>query len=131
MTREYRKLFEKVFHECDSLSELLLKFDVYHINYPDELWPRMKYISSILETFKHSSALENDFTAWAIANADKVTTVQRASQWLSNTFDGRHNSKLNFTLLKDWISKNGLKLEAAVGKKRKRRNHKKMRKQHL
>lgn len=95
MTRDYRKRFEKIFHDCNSVSELLLKFDVSHINYPEETWPKMKYLFKILKTFRHSKDLDNDFIAWTYAHAHEVVNAEMASQWLSNMVHKVSNTKVN------------------------------------
>lgn len=95
MTRDYRKRFEKIFHDCNSVSELLLKFDVSHINYPEETWPKMKYLFKILKTFRHSKDLDNDFIAWTYAHAHEVVNAEMASQWLSNIVHKVSNTKVN------------------------------------
>ena len=128
MTRDYRKRFEKIFHDCNSVSELLLKFDVSHINYPEETWPKMKYLFKILKTFRHSKDLDNDFIAWTYAHAHEVVNAEMASQWLSNMIHkvsntkvnrSKLNTKLNTRLMFWWIRENGIKLAPTSKKHRK------------
>ena len=128
MTRDYRKRFEKIFHDCNSVSELLLKFDVSHINYPEETWPKMKYLFKILKTFRHSKDLDNDFIAWTYAHAHEVVNAEMASQWLSNMVHkvsnakvnrSKFNTNLNTILMFWWISENGIKLVPTSKKHRK------------
>ena len=128
MTRDYRKRFEKIFHDCNSVSELLLKFDVSHINYPEETWPKMKYLFKILKTFRHSKDLDNDFIAWTYAHAHEVVNAEMASQWLSNMVHKVSNTKVNRSkfntnlttiLMLWWIREIGIKLVPTSKKHRK------------
>lgn len=128
MTRDYRKRFEKIFHDCNSVSELLLKFDVSHINYPEETWPKMKYLFKILKTFRHSKDLDNDFIAWTYAHAREVVNAEMASQWLSNMVykvsntkvnRSKFNTNLNTILMLWWIREIGIKLVPTSKKHRK------------
>lgn len=128
MTRDYRKRFEKIFHDCNSVSELLLKFDVSHINYPEETWPKMKYLFKILKTFRHSKDLDNDFIAWTYAHAHEVVNAEMASQWLSNMVHkvsntkvnrSKFNTNLNTILMLWWIREIGIKLVPTSKKHRK------------
>ena len=128
MTRDYRKRFEKIFHDCNSVSELLLKFDVSHINYPEEIWPKMKYLFKILKTFRHSKDLDNDFIAWTYAHAHEVVNAEMASQWLSNMVHkvsntkvnrSKFNTNLNIILMLWWIREIGIKLVPTLKKHRK------------
>ena len=128
MTRDYRKRFEKIFHDCNSVSELLLKFDVSHINYPEETWPKMKYLFKILKTFRHSKDLDNDFIAWTYAHAREVVNAEMASQWLSNMVHkvsntkvnrSKFNTNLNTILMLWWIREIGIKFVPTSKKHRK------------
>lgn len=118
MTPEYRKLIERAFNESESLSQLLLKFDLYHINYSlDDKWALAKYLNDLFRTFRHCPSLEKDFKTWLISNVDELVTKSKLASWItdaareidvvdSNTSKRR---QMRVWLSKAWIAKHGIK----------------------
>ena len=125
MTPEYRKLIERAFNESEFLSQLLLKFDLYHINYSlDNKWALAKYLNDLFRTFRHCPSLEKDFKTWLISNVDELVTKSKLASWItdaareidvvdSNASKRKCNtSKRRWMIVwlsKAWIAKHGIK----------------------
>lgn len=111
MTRDYRKLFERVFNEVNSISEMFLRFDLYHINYdPSNKFALTKYVYKLFRTFKHSKDLDASWMKWLNDNIDDIASVEKIHFWIENELlRNRGNSPLNTKLVKLWIKKHRIK----------------------